>query len=323
MNKKIQDFSNAISNINPRIREFLNFIPDEIKFNAQEICLKIGRVPIVFTPMNSYIVDKSKNLIKNSSDLVITSNDLRETFKILCNFSIYSFQNQIKNGFITVRGGCRAGICGTAVIYQHEITNITEISSINLRITREIIGCSNQIFERFGYDLGGTLIAGPPASGKTTVLRDIARRISISAVNNKLIKTVIVDERREIAATYSGIPQKDIGFADVLNDFPKGIGILQATRTLAPEIVICDEIGSCSDAIAIRESLNSGVEIIASVHAKSPEEIAASDRIRDILNSGEIKRIILLNSCIDPGTVRSIYRIEHKDSNCISIKRDY
>jgi stage III sporulation protein AA len=313
MNEKIQEFSDAISNINPRIREFLKIVPEEIKADAQEICLKVGRIPIIFTPKISYFIDKDRNLIQ--SELLVSSNDLRETIKILCNFSIYCFQNQIKNGFITVKGGCRAGICGTAIISKNEITNISEVSSIDLRITREIIGCSNKIFEKFGCNLGGTIIAGPPASGKTTVLRDIARRISISAINNRLIKTVIVDERRELAATYLGVPQKDIGFSDVLSDFPKGIGILQATRTLAPDIIVCDEIGSRYDAAAIRESLNSGVEIIASVHARSPEEIARSERIRDILNSGEIKRVILLNSCNTPGTVRSIYDIKGKEIN--------
>jgi stage III sporulation protein AA len=312
MDIKNEDFLNAAMNINYEIRKSLMKISDKIKENVHEICIRAGHAPMVLTPEESYFVMKDGSLAKSGSeDFSVKSEDLNDTFKILCNFSVYSFQNQIKNGFITVKGGHRAGICGSAVIIKGEIINIVEISSISLRISRQITGCSDEIFAKFGPDLGGTLLAGPPMSGKTTILRDIARKISSLMINGRLKKTVIIDERREIAAVYDGIPQKDIGLADVLSDFPKGVGIAQATRTLAPQIIICDEIGSKADASSIRESLNSGVEIIASVHAETAEEIINSVRIRTILNSGAIKRVVFLGNREKLGKIKSVYKIEN------------
>ncbi|MDR1241052.1 MAG: stage III sporulation protein AA [Oscillospiraceae bacterium] len=317
--KNISDFLSVTANICCGIRDSLNKISDTIKETAQEICLRSGRIAMVLTPNESYFLDEDGGLSQKSNQkgLIVSSVDLNETLKSICNFSIYSFQNQIKNSFITMRGGHRAGICGTAVINQGEIINLAEISSINFRIAREFMGCSEKIFEKFGFDLGGTLIAGPPASGKTTILRDIARKISSENLNGKFIKTVVIDERREIASCYGGVPQKDVGFSDVLADFPKGEGILRAARTFSPEIIICDEIGNLSDAEAVREVLNSGVGIIASVHAKTPEEIANSNRISPILNSGAIKRVILLENRGKPGIIKDYYVVNVKTKNKI------
>ena len=311
MNQKIQDFQNAVINFNPNIRNSLMTISDNIKEITQEICIKVNSSIIIFTSQNSFFLGIDGSLSsEDHKSMLVSQNDLIETLKILCNFSIYSFQNQIKEGFITLKGGHRAGLCGTAIINNNEIINVADVSSINFRISREITGCSNEIFNKFGKNLGGTLIVGPPSSGKTTLLRDIARRISTTYDNGKLIKTSIIDERREIAAVYQGIPQRDIGLADVLNGFPKSEGIIRAVRTLSPKIIICDEIGSKNDAEAISKSLNCGVEIISSVHAKSEDEILRSPRIKQLISSGSIKRIILLDST--PGKIRGMFEVENK-----------
>ncbi|MBO6126404.1 MAG: Flp pilus assembly complex ATPase component TadA [Clostridia bacterium] len=308
MNNNIQDFTEILTNFNPFIRTALIKIPDKIKNNIQEICIRINSSIIIFTQNNSYFVGKNGEVAsEDPKNLVISQSDILETMKILCNFSIYSYQNQIKEGFITLKGGHRAGFSGTAVINNNEIINISDISSINFRISREILGCSDRIFNKFGLDVGGTLIIGPPSSGKTTILRDMARKLSTSFEENKLIKVSIIDERREIAASYQGVPQRDIGFSDVLTGFPKAEGIIRAIRTLSPRIIICDEIGNNEDAEAIKKSLNSGVGIIASIHAKSPDEMANSFRIKNILSSGAIKRAILLDST--PGKIKGMFEV--------------
>ena len=308
MSNNIQDFTEISTNFNSFIRTALIKIPDKIKNNIQEICIRVNNSIIIFTQDKSYFLGKNGEISsENPKNLVISQNDILETMKILCNFSIYSCQNQIKEGFITLKGGHRAGFSGTAVINNNEIINISDISSINFRISREILGCSQRIFDKFGLDIGGTLIIGPPSSGKTTILRDIARKISTSLQENKLIKVSIIDERREIAASYQGVPQRDIGFSDVLNGFPKAEGIIRAIRTLSPKIIICDEIGNNEDAEAIKKSLNSGVGITASIHAKSVDEMANSFRIKNILNSGAIKRAILLDST--PGKIKGMFEI--------------
>ena len=308
MSNSIQDFTEILTNFNPFIRTALIKIPDKIKNNIQEICIRINSSIIIFTQNKSYFVGKNGEITpEDPKNLLISQNDILETMKILCNFSIYSYQNQIKEGFITLKGGHRVGISGTAVINNNEIINISDISSINFRISREVLGCSDRIFDKFGLDIGGTLIIGPPSSGKTTILRDMARRLSTSFEADKLIKVSIIDERREIAASYQGVPQRDIGFSDVLSGFPKAEGIIRAIRTLSPKIIICDEIGGVEDAEAIKKSLNSGVGIIASIHAKSPDEMANSFRIKNILSSGAIKRAILLDS--NPGKIKGMFEV--------------
>ena len=308
MSNNIQDFTEILTNFNPFIRTALIKIPDKIKNNIQEICIRINSSIIIFTQNKSYFVGKNGEITpEDPKSLLISQNDILETMKILCNFSIYSYQNQIKEGFITLKGGHRVGISGTAVINNNEIINISDISSINFRISREVLGCSDRIFDKFGLDIGGTLIIGPPSSGKTTILRDIARKLSTSFEADKLIKVSIIDERREIAASYQGVPQRDIGFSDVLTGFPKAEGIIRAIRTLSPRIIICDEIGNNEDAEAIKKSLNSGVGIIASIHAKSTDEMANSFRIKNILSSGAIKRAILLDSI--PGKIKGMFEV--------------
>lgn len=308
MSNSIQDFTEILTNFNPFIRTALMKIPDKIKNNIQEICIRINSSIIIFTQNKSYFVGKNGEITpEDPKSLLISQNDILETMKILCNFSIYSYQNQIKEGFITLKGGHRVGISGTAVINNNEIINISDISSINFRISREVLGCSDRIFDKFGLDIGGTLIIGPPSSGKTTILRDIARKLSTSFEADKLIKVSIIDERREIAASYQGVPQRDIGFSDVLSGFPKAEGIIRAIRTLSPKIIICDEIGGIEDAEAIKKSLNSGVGIIASIHAKSTDEMANSFRIKNILSSGAIKRAVLLDS--NPGKIKGMFEV--------------
>ncbi len=308
MSNSIQDFTEILTNFNPFIRTALMKIPDKIKNNIQEICIRINSSIIIFTQNKSYFVGKNGEITpEDPKNLLISQNDILETMKILCNFSIYSYQNQIKEGFITLKGGHRVGISGTAVINNNEIINISDISSINFRISREVLGCSDRIFDKFGLDIGGTLIIGPPSSGKTTILRDMARRLSTSFEADKLIKVSIIDERREIAASYQGVPQRDIGFSDVLSGFPKAEGIIRAIRTLSPKIIICDEIGGVEDAEAIKKSLNSGVGIIASIHAKSTDEMANSFRIKNILSSGAIKRAVLLDS--NPGKIKGMFEV--------------
>ena len=307
MDKNVQDFNDIVSNFNPKIRNSLIALPNEIKKEVQEICLRVNSSIVIITSKKSFFLCSEGTISpEDSKSFVVSQNDILETFKILCNFSIYSFQNQIKNNFITLKGGHRVGICGTAIIDGEKIINISDISSMNFRISKEIIGCSDKIFEKLGLNLGGTLIVGPPASGKTTILRDIARKLSNTYENGKLIKVSIVDERREIAAVYQGVPQKDVGFSDILNGFPKSEGIMRALRTLSPRIIICDEIGNNEDADAIRKSLNCGVGIIASVHAESAEEISKSEKIKNILNSGAIKNVVLL----DKGKIKEIFEVE-------------
>ncbi len=152
-------------------------------------------------------------------------------------YSVYARQHELQNGFVTLRGGHRMGVCGTAVMQGGSVLNVRHISSLNLRIAREHRGCGKKLFAQLRGKSGGVLLCGAPCSGKTTLLRDLARLFS--AEDGR--QTALIDERGEIAAVCDGVPQNDVGFCDVFDGYPKAQAMEQALRSLSPQVMICDE----------------------------------------------------------------------------------
>lgn len=195
--------------------------------------------------------------------------DLRTSFEAVCQYSVHSFRREITEGFVTVRGGHRAGFCGTPVMSGDSIENVKNIGSLNFRIAREVKGCAEELFGRaFRDGLCSLLIAGAPSSGKTTLLRDTARLLG------KRYRVALIDERGELAAVTNGVPQNDVGInTDVFDGYGKPAGIMTALRVMSPQIIVCDEIGSEEDFKALYQAANSGVCVAATVHASSGEEL--------------------------------------------------
>lgn len=221
-----------------------------IEETLQEIRIRCNR-PIILKLRQADIVIEYE----------VSKTEILQTLERLCNNSIYAYKNQICEGFLTVKGGHRVGITGTAVVENEKIINLKYVTSLNFRIAREVLNCSNQVLNQI-IDLKNntiytTLIVSPPGKGKTTVLRDAIRRISdgISEIGFRGKNCGVVDERGEIAAMYQGVPQNDVGMrTDVIENISKSKGMKILVRSMAPEIIACDEIGSKEDVEAIRRS---------------------------------------------------------------------
>lgn len=231
--------------------------------------------------------------------------DINFIFQKICDNSIYTYQNQIANGFITIQGGNRVGIVGTAVVQDGKVTNFNYISSLNFRIGRQIIGCSNQVVDKIvdftNNRVFNTLIISMPGFGKTTILRDIIRNISNGFkidIGKKFngVNVSVIDERGEISATYRGVTQNDLGIrTDVINDIPKAIGMRMAIRSMAPQVIVADEIGSNEDCDCIEYALHCGVNGIFTAHGKDLEDIKNNAELRNLLDKKVFEKVIIIH----------------------------
>ncbi len=294
-----QRYEEAIQAAGARLRQYLENVPPRMQEQTQEIRLGAGRPVLLFTGEASYFLNAARppSLQMGEDTLIASPGDIQSAFQRICEDSVYAYRREIQNGYVTIQGGHRVGICGTAVVQDGKVSNVRDISSVNIRVAREKPGVSSPLFEILGpHLLQGVLIAGPPASGKTTVLRDICRQISRGALG-KRIKTAVVDERGEIAAVCNGIPQNDLGpCCDVLDGYPKGEGILQAIRCLSPQVVFCDELSGWEETQAIQQGVHAGVSLIATIHAASFPQLLKRPQARALLETGAFSFVVRLGA---------------------------
>lgn len=231
----------------------------------------------------------------------VSQTEILQIVEKLCNNSIYAYKNQMCEGFITVKGGHRVGLTGSAVIDNGEIINIKYITSLNFRVAREIENCSysilNQVVDIKKDTINNTLIVSPPGKGKTTMLRDLIKNISngIPKINFRGRTCGVVDERGEIAAMYQGVPQNNVGIrTDIIENISKAKGMKILIRSMSPEVIACDEIGSKEDIHAIKEAMLSGVKGIFTMHGSNINDVKANVYINELVENKTIEKIIFL-----------------------------
>ncbi len=309
MKNKTECFDLAVQMLCGELSLVLMKVSDVRKETIQEIRLRSGKPVALSDGTDTLFVCRDGEIVYTPErGFICTQRHIFDTFKQLCSYSIYSRQSEIKNGYITVRGGHRIGLCGTAEVKNGEITTVTDITSLNVRIARQIPGAAQEIMPYISPLCGGVLIVGAPSTGKTTILRDIAFRLS-QGNGIKIMRTCVIDERGELSGGYRDDGNIDLGLCDVMRGYPKNEGIMQAIRSLSPQVIICDEVGTQEDAQAIAQGANAGAYIIATIHAQDYNSLMQRKQARKLLETGAFNRLIFLGSSDKPGVCSKVINI--------------
>lgn len=300
--------------MNNTIDEVLKYFPRKI---SNLICEKINDAEEIRVRQAKPIIIK-----KSDTSIVIeynvSSEEIIDCLQRICEYSIYSYQNQISQGFITVMGGHRIGLTGSCVFEAGKITNIKYVNSLNFRIARQVYDASKNVLPEIinGNTIFNTIIVSPPGYGKTTILKDIIRNLSSGINGFKAIDVGVVDERGEIAALFKGKCQNDLGIrVDVLENVSKSIGIKMLVRTMAPKVVVADEIGCKDDIDAINYTFCSGVKGIFTAHGASYSDFIKNPIMKELLELRIIEKLIFLDK--EKGNIKEIIELGDKEGCCI------
>ena len=278
----------------------------------QEIRLRAGKPLLIYYDNQEYFVDELGEMCKETDKpYLVLEKEIRESLEYISNFSLYAFEEELKQGFITVRGGHRVGVAGKVVLENEKVKTLKYIYFLNIRFAHERKGCADSVMQ-FLWDKEGnlyhTLILSSPGCGKTTLLRDIIRNISDGSKGRAGRTVGLVDERSEIGACYMGIPQNDIGIrTDILDCCPKAEGMIMLIRSMAPDIIAVDEIGSDADIDALEKAVYCGCRLLGTVHGSSVEEIMEKPSLKRVLEKEIFKRFIILGKGKSVGEVKGIY----------------
>ncbi len=257
---------------------------ESIKGIIFEIRIRLGRKIIVYTNNGETVLD-----------IIADGAYINNLFKRVMSNSVYALKKEIEKGYITIEDGSRVGFCGRCVIENGEIINITDVNAINFRVANDFSVCNDELLEKIK---GNTLIIGPPGCGKTTLLRDIARKIS------KEKNVSVVDERGELFPVYNQRTVFDVkGKCDIMTGCEKSKGVEMVIRTMNPKLVVFDEIQPEKELACVKNAVNSGVEIITTVHGRDIKDVR--EKIRDVYSifdtalimsdEKEVKEIVCLN----------------------------
>ncbi|WP_424204970.1 stage III sporulation protein AA [Baia soyae] len=295
------------------IREIIQSLPRTILGSLEEIRIRQNRPLEVITSEQSWFVSCNRQLNTTPKDSVLPSREeCAKLLNLLSNHSLYAMEEELRRGYITIEGGHRVGLAGKVVMEQGRVKHLRDVTGFNIRIAREVKGVGEELLPiLFGHNqnLHNVLIVSPPQCGKTTLLRDLARLISLGDEKKYPSKKIgIVDERSEIAGCVGGVPQHDVGpRTDILDGCPKAEGMMMMIRSMSPDVMIVDEIGRLEDLYAMHEAIHAGVKVISTAHGHTWEEVSRRAELGDLLKQGIFDRVILLSRRRGPGTIEAIY----------------
>lgn len=302
----MKEFLNAIGLLPEYYKNILSRIPESIATEVKEIRFRNGGVITLSCAGGIYYLTTSGKPTLTCFDNVLKTDDkqLQEIVFCLSRRSLHTYQDMIAKGYIPLRGGCKAGVAGRAVMKNGSVYSVSSFNSVNIRVAREFYGCSENILQNIG-DCRSFLIIGTPLSGKTTLLRDLCRHYSGKNSSSPL-KSAVIDERDEIASLSFGCGL-DVGeHTDVLALYPKAVGTEIAVRTLSPDIIVLDEIGGEDEAKSLLSAVNTGVEIIATAHGSCVDEVLKRPNIKCLVDAGVFKKAVILKGKSEPCKVKGI-----------------
>lgn len=276
----------------------------------QEIRLGAGRpLTLWYRGREMFLTEEGRETLEWHRARMVTEQEVRETLEFAGNYSLYAYEDEIRQGYLTLPGGHRIGVAGRAVTEEDRVKTLRHISSLNIRVAHEVRGCADGVLPwLYGPEgLLHTLLLSPPRCGKTTLLRDLIRQISDGKVGMRGLRVGVVDERSEICGCYLGIPGNDVGLrTDILDGCPKAEGMLMLVRSMAPEVLAVDEIGGAADVAALETALFCGCRILATVHGIDLGDLQQKPLFARLLQEEIFERFVVLDARHGPGTVRKI-----------------
>lgn len=289
----MNSLNQILSRLPREIGKSIEALPQQIQNTIEEIRIQIHQPVRVRGGLKEFVLEP-----------VISHDTFDTILSTLLDYSIYAYEEEIAKGYITIEGGHRVGLCGRAVMENNKIRLLKDISSLNIRCSKEILGVSDKIISEIRTEIGSihnTVIVSPPKCGKTTLLRDLVRSLSSSGY-----RIGVCDERSEIAGMYQGTPSYDLGpRTDVLDGCPKAEGMLMLIRSMSPDILVTDEIGNPEDIKALEAAIYAGVTIITTIHGKDDYDLEASN-LYPLIQNGIFRRIIYLSNLPTTGTIREV-----------------